>query len=182
MAGSGKRTGAARAAAAALLAAAIAWPGGAQAQGQGQKRYREPDFITIGGGAFDLLDNTTSAEMDLQVRPNTRLWIFRPQIGLFANSDGGYYAWAGLMTDVYFGRRLVLSPSFGIGGYHKGDSKDLGGPLEFRSALELAWRFGDSSRLGVQFGHISNASIYDENPGTEFLLLNYSMPTGVFDR
>ncbi|HHZ67367.1 MAG TPA: acyloxyacyl hydrolase, partial [Alphaproteobacteria bacterium] len=31
-------------------------------------------------------------------------------------------------------------------------------------------------------GHLSNASIYEENPGTEFAILNYSIPTRVFSR
>ena len=144
--------------------------------------FREPDFITIGAGAFDLNDDHTAAELDIQLRLNTRLWIFRPQVGLFVTSDAGYYAWGGLSTDIYFGRRWVLSPSFGIGGHHEGDGKDLGGTLEFRSALELAYRFDDASRLGLQFGHLSNASIYDSNPGENFLILNYSIPTSVFDR
>ena len=171
--------GRARVAALAIVAAVLA---ATPRHAAAEDRFRDPDFITAGAGVFDLLDNHTSVEFDLQVRPNTRLWIFKPQVGLFANSDGGFYAWAGILTDVYFGRRLVLTPSFGVGGYHAGDGKDLGGPLEFRSAIELAWRFDDASRLGLQFGHLSNASIYDSNPGTEFLLLNYSMPTTVFDR
>ena len=77
---------------------------------------------------------------------------------------------------------MVLSPSFSVGGFHEGDGKDLGGAIEFRSALELAYRFENNARLGVQVGHLSNASIYDSNPGEEFVILNYSIPVTVFDR
>ena len=48
--------------------------------------------------------------------------------------------------------------------------------LEFRSGIEVAWRFDNRSRLGVEFTHISNAGIYDRNPGTETLTVNYSIP------
>ncbi len=76
----------------------------------------------------------------------------------------------------------MASPSFAVGGSHEGDGKELGGTLEFRSAIELAYRFDDRSRLGIQVGHLSNAGIYAENPGTEFAILNYSIPTNVFSR
>ena len=56
------------------------------------------------------------------------------------------------------------------------NGKELGGTLEFRTGAELAWRFDDYSRLGLALHHISNASIYDSNPGTEMLVLTYSVP------
>lgn len=144
--------------------------------------FREPDLVTISAGSFDVNDDMTAGQFGVEFRLNTRLWIFRPQVGLFATTDAAFYAYAGLYTDFYFGKRVVLSPSFSIGGFHEGEGKDLGGALEFRSALELAYRFDNASRLGVQIGHISNASIYDTNPGEEFIILNYSIPTTVFDR
>jgi hypothetical protein len=144
--------------------------------------FREPDFIVIGAGGFDVNDDMTAGQLEAQFRLNTRLWIFRPQVGLFATTDAAFYAHAGIYTDIYFGRRVVLQPSFGVGAFHEGDGKDLGGTLEFRSALELAYRFDNASRLGVQIGHLSNAGLYDANPGEEFIILNYSIPTTVFDR
>lgn len=142
----------------------------------------EPDFFTVGVGAFDMNDDETAAELDLQFRLKDKFWIFKPQFGVFITSDEAFYAYAGLYIDIYFGRRWVLSPSTAIGAFEEGDGKDLGGPLEFRSALELAYRFDDRSRLGLQFGHLSNASIHDDNPGEEFFILNYSIPTDIFSR
>lgn len=145
-------------------------------------RSDEPDFLVLGAGAFDLLDDMTAAEFDAQFRLNTRLWIFRPQVGLFVTTDSAFYAHAGIYTDLHLADRVVLSPSFSVGGFHEGDGKDLGGAVEFRSAIELAYKFDNKSRLGLQFGHLSNAGIYDENPGEEFLIVNYSIPVTVFDR
>ncbi len=145
-------------------------------------RNDEPDFLVFGAGAFDINDDQTAAEFDAQFRLNTALWIFRPQVGLFVTSDSAFYAHAGFYSDFHLGDRFVLSPSISVGGFHEGDGKDLGGAIEFRSALELAYKFENKARLGLQFGHLSNASIYDSNPGEEFLILNFSLPVTVFDR
>lgn len=142
----------------------------------------DPDFFTLMLGAYDINDTEKSAEGHIQVRLSNRLWIFKPQFGLMFNSDAGFYGYGGILIDAYFGKRMVVTPSFAVGGYSEGQSKDLGGPLEFRSAIEFAYRFDNRSRLGLQFSHISNAGIYDRNPGTESLLLTYSIPTDVFGR
>jgi len=51
--------------------------------------------------------------------------------------------------------------------------------------LEVAYRFDDRSRLGLSISHYSNAGLGDDNPGTESLMLNYSVPlkkiTGLFN-
>ncbi len=83
----------------------------------------------------------------------------------------------GILTDFYFGNRIVVSPSVAVGAYFEGSGKDLGHVFEIRSALEVAYRFDDRSRLGVMFYHISNAGLGDdENPGAEVLTLSYSFP------
>jgi lipid A 3-O-deacylase len=42
--------------------------------------------------------------------------------------------------------------------------------------MELAYRFDDRSRLGLSLSHYSNASLSDKNPGTEAIMINYSIP------
>lgn len=136
----------------------------------------DPSYVTLGAGAFDIFDDQTAAEFDVQLRLNRGLWIFLPQAGVFVTSDGAFYGHVGFYSDFDLGSRLVLSPSISVGAYHDGGGKDLGGVIEFRSAIELAYRFDNKSRLGLQFGHLSNAHIYDSNPGEEFLIVNYSIP------
>ena len=142
----------------------------------------DPNFITIGAGGFDVNDNETAGQFEVQVRLNTRLRIFKPQVGMFFTTAAGFYAYLGIMADIFLGNSFAISPSFAAGVNHEGEGKELGGSLEFRSAIELAYRFEDRSRLGIQVGHLSNAGIYAENPGTEFAILNYSVPTRVFSR
>jgi hypothetical protein len=84
--------------------------------------------------------------------------------------------------DIYFGNRWVLTPNTAVGAYTEGDGQDLGHVIEFRSGFELAYRFDDRSRLGVAVHHLSNASIGDDNPGTETALIYYSIPlNSLFD-
>ena len=99
-------------------------------------------------------------------------------IGANATTDKSMYAYAGISLDIFFGNRLVLRPSFAPGVYHRGDGKSLGGTIEFRSAGELAYRFDDRSRIGLELSHRSNAGIYEKNPGEESLMLFYHLPLG----
>ena len=138
----------------------------------------DPPFLAFGVGAFDILDDETAADFRVEYRHDQKLWIFKPWAGIEATSDGAVYGVGGILVDVFLGRRLVITPSFGVGAYADGGGKDLGSVLEFRSQVETAYRFDDRSRLGVASGHISNASIGDDNPGTEILTFYYSIPLG----
>ena len=139
-------------------------------------RAGDPDFIAVSGGVFDLGKDQTAAEGRIEYRSDIRLLFFKPYGGLMGTSDGGAYGYAGVLVDIFFGRRMVATLSFAPGAYAKGDGKDLGHDLEFRSQLEIAYRFDDRSRLGMSFSHLSNASIGDKNPGTESLMLTYAIP------
>jgi hypothetical protein len=139
-------------------------------------RAEEPDFLAVGLGAFDVLDQDAAGELRVEYRSDLRLWRFAPFIGASVTTDGSLYGFGGFGLDVFFGRRLVLTPNAAVGLYEEGDGKDLGGPIEFRTGAELAYRFDDYSRLGVAFHHMSNAGLYDLNTGAETLLLLYSLP------
>ena len=73
---------------------------------------------------------------------------------------------------------MVVTGQVGLGYYANGDGPDLGFPLEFRSGVELGYRFDNRSRLAVGFSHISNADLGDRNPGTEIVTMTYSIPVG----
>ena len=136
----------------------------------------DPAFVTLGIGPYDVFQRDDEAvDFRLEYR-HKKLWVFKPWVGIEATSDGAVYGLAGVLVDLYFGRRLVLTPSFGAGAYHDGSGKDLGSVIEFRSQVEIAYRFNDRSRLGLALSHISNASIGDDNPGTEIVTLYYSIP------
>jgi hypothetical protein len=138
---------------------------------------QDPGFLGFGAGAFDAFESEfRAAQLELQFRPQTKLWFIQPMIGANANSDRGAYAYAGISIDIFLGNRLVVRPSFAPGLYAEGDGKDLGHVIEFRSGIELAWRFDDRSRIGLELSHRSNASLDKSNPGEESLMVFYSLP------
>lgn len=143
----------------------------------GAARAQDPSFLTFGAGAFDFLDSEhRAAQFELQYRSGLKLWVFQPMVGVNATTDSSGYVYAGLSVDIFFGNRFVLRPSFAPGLYYEGDGKDLGSVIEFRSALEAAYRFDDRSRLGLEISHRSNARIDDTNPGEESLMVFYHLP------
>jgi hypothetical protein len=154
-----------------VVAGAAALPASAQDIDKG-----DPDFLSFGAGVFDMFDDKTSAAAQIEYASDRRFWIFHPIAGAMVNSDGGGDVYAGVGVDLFFGSRIVVTPSFAPSFYWRGSSKDLGYVLEFRSAISAAYRFDDRSRLGLEFYHLSNAGLDDRNPGTEVLLLKYSLP------
>jgi hypothetical protein len=157
----------------ATLVVAAAFHG---ARAEGDPAKDDPDFVAIGLGGFDVNDNETTFQGRVEYRSDRRLILFKPMAGLMVTGEAGIYGYAGILMDLYFGRRWVLTPSFAAGAYEAGDGKDLGGTLEFRSAIELSYRLDDRARLGLALDHISNASLYNDNPGTESLVLIYAIP------
>ncbi len=151
--------------------------------GIGPARADDPAFFAFSAAWYDVYHQDDSAiEARIEYRSDRKFWIFKPFGGLMATSDLAAYGFVGALVDVYFGRRLVLTPSFAAGLYHDGDGTDLGFPVQFRSQLEIAYRFDDRSRLGLSYNHLSNAGLDDRNPGVESLAITYSIPTTDFFR
>ena len=92
------------------------------------------------------------------------------------NTDRGVFGYGGIYADIRLGDRMVVYPSAGLGGYSEGDSRNLGGVFQFHLGVTAAYRFEDDSSLGITVTHISNASIHDETPGVESILLTYTVP------
>lgn len=158
---------------AATLTLLMAWTVSAVAEEEGGK---DPSFIRFGAGYYDVNDDQGAGEFHMEYISGSKWWVFNPFMGLMATTDSAFYAYGGIRLDMFIGRRLVITPSFAPGLYTDGDGKDLGHPVEFRSAIEFAYRFDDRSRLGLSFYHLSNASLDENNPGTEVATLHYSYP------
>ena len=144
--------------------------------GAGTALAQDPDLLTVGVGAYNVLHEAKEAELRLEYDFSYRfLYIVRPIAGVLATNKASVLPYAGFRFDAEIGH-VVLSPEFAVGYWRTSDGKNLGGPLEFKSGGEIAWRFDDSSRLGFLFDHISNAGIYTKNPGVESAMLMYSIP------
>src|SRR3546814_11557919 len=78
----------------------------------------DPAFLSLSAGYFDIIDNEHSgASFWAEYRDDHRFWIFKPMAGAMVVSHGEMYGYAGVLVDIYFGRRWVLTPSFAPGLY-----------------------------------------------------------------
>jgi lipid A 3-O-deacylase len=138
----------------------------------------EADNLLLGAGVFDLRHDPSAAGT-IEYRFGRKVFVVGLTLGLMANTDGGLFGYVGVYGDLSY-KKLYVTPQLAMGGYREGGSQDLGGVFEFRESLDIAWRFDSGHRLGIRAAHISNASIYDINPGEEELLLTYSFPLGPY--
>lgn len=159
------------------LAAVMFFAAAGNAQA-GDKLNDDPAFLSLGVGYYDFnRQKEEGAEFRLEYRSDEKFWMFKPFAAAGYTSTSQGFVGAGVLIDLYMGRRFVVTPSFAPHYYWGGNSKlDLGHELEFRSQLEVAYRFDNRARLGLALSHYSNASIGDTNPGTETLSVYYSLP------
>jgi lipid A 3-O-deacylase len=125
-------------------------------------------------GVFNQIGDSFEAGAAYRFRPFGR-WALAPALGFLVHDDGTYFIYAELRRDFWLTERWVLVPSFGGGFFEKGELS-LGHNIEFRSGLELGYRFDNEWRVGLALFHLSNGGIGDRNPGTEALVLSATAP------
>ncbi len=137
------------------------------------------DRLSVSAGWFDIFDDEDSAEFRLEYRfGKSFLGFIKPWVGAEANLDGGLYGGGGVLADIRLGERIVVTPSFGVGLYSDGNSKDLGNSVGFRSQIEIGYEFDNQSRVSLGISHTSNAHLNDKNPGVEVAMIYYHIPVG----
>ena len=145
------------------------------------------DIKFDGSNQNDALDYRYERRFDktlLRLGPESYdFFDIKPFLGFEGTSDSATYVLTGIYLHdnagtLFTGKssKYLITPSFGFGYYNKGDGKDLGNNLEFRTTIELSYELQSKSRIGISFGHISNANIGDKNPGVEILSFSYQRP------
>ncbi len=136
----------------------------------------DPSLIALGAGDIDFDHKEPAGELRGEYRFAQGFYFIKPMIGAFGTTRGQVYAYGGFRLDFVFLDHYAVTPNAAVGYYNRGNGKDLGSPVEFKTGLELAYRFDNAARLGIAFDHISNAGLTKLNPGTEQLLLVLSWP------
>ena len=110
-------------------------------------------------------------------------FYLKPFTGIELTSDSAFYLISGIYLEDNIGDLVKgkdnnwnFTPSFGIGYYNDGNGKKLGNKIEFRTTLEFSYQLVNKDRIGVSFGHISNANIGNKNPGAEIISISYQKP------
>ncbi len=129
-------------------------------------------------GMFDFSDNgKRSTLIGLQhqnedLNRDTFLGNLSPITGAMITADNASYFYTGVQAQYKVGF-LNLTPSFAPGYYNKGNGKDLGHALEFKSEIQLSLELPMQSQLGLSYNHLSNASLGDKNPGANSYMFNF---------
>ena len=137
------------------------------------------NYLSTSIGQFDINDTKDSAEYRIEYlkRSISKLspgnLSLKPFYGAMINGDDGKYFYSGLRKDIVLSDKTYLTPSFAIGYYDQGKSKDLGYDLEFRSQLEISYKLESMNRIAISINHISNASLGEQNPGVESMVISF---------
>lgn len=154
-------------------------------------------YDVYGVGIYDVKFNDTKTNYALDLRFERRFdnsiieigpeednfFYLKPFVGIETTSDSAFYLISGIYLEDNLGKLMTgqknkwsLTPSFGLGYYEDGNGKKLGNNIEFRTTLEVSYQFKNFDRIGISFGHISNANIGNKNPGVEIISLSYQTP------
>ena len=137
--------------------------------------------ISFYTGTFDLLDKEGDDQTTLfgieHKNPNlfrdTFLGKFKPVTGAFMTGKSSMYLYTGIEGQYGIGPLKIL-PSFSPGYYQKGDGKDLGSALEFKSELKVGLDIFEDSKFSYSYSHISNNDWGEANPGTDNQQITFS--------
>ncbi|MDA9769233.1 acyloxyacyl hydrolase [Candidatus Pelagibacter sp.] len=129
-------------------------------------------------GNFDFSDHKQAAllfgfqHQNESLQRNTFLGNISPITGGFLTENSAAYIYSGIEWNIDMGS-LEFTPSFAPGLYHKGDGKDLGHVLEFKTEVQLSLDLSENTKFGVSYNHVSNASLGDKNPGANSYMFNF---------
>ena len=154
-------------------------------------------YDVFGIGVYDVKFDGSSSNSAIDIRYERRFentlidigpeednfFYLKPFSGIELTSDSAFYLISGIYLEDNLGEVIIgeenkwhFTPSFGLGYYEDGDGKKLGNKLEFRTTLEISYQLENLDRIGISFGHISNANIGKKNPGAEIISLSYQKP------
>ena len=132
-------------------------------------------------GTFDVIDKEGDDKTSLfgiehknpDLFRDTFLGKFKPVTGAFVTGKSSVYFYTGVEGQYDIGPIKIL-PSFTPGYYEKGDGKDLGSILEFKSEIKVGFDLFENSKLSYSYSHISNNDWGDTNPGTDNQQITFS--------
>ena len=132
-------------------------------------------------GTFDVIDKEGDDQTSLlgiehknsDLFRDTFLGKFKPVTGGFVTGNSSVYLYTGVEGQYGIGPLKIL-PSFTPGYYEKGDGKDLGSALEFKSEIKVGIDIFKNSKISYSYSHISNNDWGETNPGTDNQQITFS--------
>tara|TARA_B100000787_G_scaffold102745_1_gene76091 strand:+ start:432 stop:926 length:495 start_codon:yes stop_codon:yes gene_type:complete len=132
-------------------------------------------------GTFDTIDKEGDDKASMYGFEHNNPALFRDTfIGRFSPITGGFiteknsiYLYTGVQIQYEIGPLNIL-PSFAPGYYEKGNGKELGMALEFKSAIKLSLDISENYKIGYSYSHISNNDWGHKNPGVNNQTISFS--------
>ena len=102
---------------------------------------------------------------------------FGTALGLSIGENGEAWVGYGATYKMDLGRSPIYAELHAMPGlYAENGGFDLGGPIAFRSGIEIGYEARNGWRYGLSYDHRSNAGLYDDNPGIETVQFRISVP------
>ena len=134
--------------------------------------------INFHTGTFDYSDDGKKSGLfgfqhqNVSLNRKSFLGNLSPITGFILTQDNASYLYTGVQAEYKIGK-INFTPSFTPGYYNKGDGKDLGHSLEFKSELQFSVDLFSNTQLCFSYNHISNASLGSKNPGANSYMFNF---------
>lgn len=97
--------------------------------------------------------------------------------GLSGEGETAVYGHIGLIAEFSFGDlpiSLILSSGPSLYSEDTFDDYDIGGNIQFTSAIGFEWQIDETWAIGYRFQHTSNADLNDPNPGLDMHAISLS--------
>ncbi|MFH1158795.1 MAG: hypothetical protein V1721_07980 [Pseudomonadota bacterium] len=141
-------------------------------------------FFGLSVGMYDPFTHAEKASsFNLEWQPGVRIaGVLQPIFGAVAATNGSLLGYGGIGVPFNITDRVFMLPSIAVGAYKKGDGYDLDGSLAFRIGTELAYRFDDKSRIGLNMHILTNGTSLGRGDRTEIIGIAYTMPFEAFSK
>lgn len=119
----------------------------------------------------------SAAEAQLRYMGEPLFWNLQPVFGVSIAKNklgwvGSGFAWTWRPEP----NKLFVRVTSMAGIYKRGSGPNLGGPIQFRTALDMGMTAASGAEFGIGVDHRSNAGLYQVNPGLNSAYVFASFP------
>lgn len=133
--------------------------------------------LSVSSGALYSQMNEIGTETYIRYDTGIAHGPFQTIAGLSYSSLGDLWAGIGHSYTIGAGDQGLFAEFHAMTGiYERQGGPDLGGPIEFRSGVEVGYQWPSGWRAGLSYDHRSNAELYAHNPGIETIMFRVSSP------
>ncbi|MCC5993465.1 MAG: acyloxyacyl hydrolase [Rhodobacteraceae bacterium] len=104
-------------------------------------------------------------------------WNLQPVLGVSYAGNGSAYIGAGSAYTLRSDNSGLFARLSSIAGIHKrGSGRNLGGPIQFRTSIDVGVMTSRGTEFGIGADHRSSARIYRPNPGLNTVYMFATLP------